>query len=72
MGVSLGGVKYVLCQIQSPPALHENTGGDVVHFKDDKNAVNLKDEKAQAKILFQKQQHSTGNFMRSRNNWRCG
>ena len=33
-----------------------------------KNAVNLKDEKAQAKILFQKQQHSTGNFMRSRNN----
>ena len=36
MGVSLGGVKYVLCQIQSPLALHENTGGDVVHFKDDK------------------------------------
>lgn len=29
MVVSLGGVKYVLCQIQSPPALHENTGGDV-------------------------------------------
>lgn len=54
--------------IQSPPAFHENTGGDVVHFKDDKNAVNLKDEEAQAKILFQKQQHSTGNFMRSRNN----
>ena len=36
MGVSLGDVKYVLCQIQSPPALHENIGGDIVHFKHDK------------------------------------